>query len=126
MERCGLEKTLDPNEANQLKDLAPPSFVLIRKAEKDAKKVDINKIISYRKSQYSSNNRNQTVRSQNFPSLEEVFSFDRILEELKIISKHIKDGENVSLRNKALFGGWIAVARMVYKPDKLIEWNNLP
>ena len=126
MERCGLEKTLDPNEANQLKDLAPPSFVLIRKAKKDAKKVDINKIISYRKSQYSSNNRNQTVRSQNFPSLEEVFSFDRILEELKIISKHIKDGENVSLRNKALFGGWIAVARMVYKPDKLIEWNNLP
>ena len=126
MERCGLEKPLDPNEANQLKDLAPPSFVLIRKAEKDAKKVDINKIISYRKSQYSSNNRNQTVRSQNFPSLEEVFSFDRILEELKIISKHIKDGENVSLRNKALFGGWIAVARMVYKPDKLIEWNNLP
>ena len=30
------------------------------------------------------------------------------------------------LRNKALFGGWIAVARMVYKRDKLIEEKNLP
>ena len=27
----------------------------------------------------------------------------------------------MSLRNKALFGGWIAVARMVYKRDKLID-----
>ena len=32
----------------------------------------------------------------------------------------------MSLKSKALFGGWIAVARMVYKHDKLIEGNNLP
>ena len=32
----------------------------------------------------------------------------------------------MNLRNKALFGGWIAVARMVYDRDKLIEGNNLP
>ena len=119
-------KNLDENEANQLKVLGPPSLLLIRKAEKNAKKVDINKMIAYLKSQYSTNNRNQIVLAQNFPSLEEVSSFEGIQEELKIISKHIKDGENMSLRNKALFGGWIVVARMVYKRDKLIEGNNLP
>ena len=32
----------------------------------------------------------------------------------------------MSLRNKALFGGWILVARMVYKSDKLIRRKSLP
>ena len=32
----------------------------------------------------------------------------------------------MSLRNKALFGGSIIVAMMVYKRDKLIEGDNLP
>ena len=119
-------KDLDANEANQLKDTVPLSLSLIRKAKKNAKKANINEIIFYLKSQYTTNNRNQIVLVQNFPSIEEVSSFEGIQEELKIISKHIKDGENMSLRNKALFGGWIAVARMVYKCDKLIEANNLP
>ena len=43
-----------------------------------------------------------------------------------MISKHIKDGENRNLRNRALFGGWIAAARMVYKRDKLIEGVGIP
>ena len=38
----------------------------------------------------------------------------------------MKDGENMSLRNKALFGGWISVARMVYKRAKLIKRKSLP
>ena len=53
-------------------------------------------------------------------------SFEGILEELKTISEYTKDGENMSLRNKALFSGWIAAARAVYKCDKLIEWQSLP
>ena len=80
-------KNLDENEANQLKVLAPLSFLLIRKAEKNAKKVDINKMIAYLKSEYSTNIRNQIVLFQNFPSLEEVSSFEGIQEELKLISK---------------------------------------
>ena len=32
----------------------------------------------------------------------------------------------MSLRNTALFGGWISVARMVYKRDKLIKRKSLP
>ena len=79
---------------------------MIRKAEKNnAKKADINEMIFYLKSQNSTNNRNQIVPVQNFPSIQEVSSFEEIQEELKMVSKHIKDGENMSLRNKALFGG---------------------
>ena len=32
----------------------------------------------------------------------------------------------MSLRNKALFDGWISVARMVYKRDKFTERKSLP
>ena len=117
---------MDGDKANQLKDLAPRSFLLIRKATKNAKKMDIDEIISYLKSQYLTNNKDQITFVQNFPSIEEVPSFEGIQEELKIIPRYIKDGENMSLRNKALFGRWIAVARMVYKRDKLIEGKNLP
>ena len=38
----------------------------------------------------------------------------------------MKDGKNMGLRKNALFSGWIAVARMIYKRDKLIEGKNLP
>ena len=38
----------------------------------------------------------------------------------------MKEDENMSLKNKALFGGWISVARMAYKRDKLIKRKNLP
>ena len=72
------------------------------------------------------NNKDQITFVKNFPSVEEVPSFEGIHKELKIISKYMKDGENMSLRNKALFGGWISVTRMVYKRDELIEGKNLP
>ena len=104
-------KNLDENEANQLKDSAPLSLLLICKAKKNkAKKVDINEMILYLKSQYSTNNKNQIILIENFPSVREVSSFEEIQEEQKIILEHIKHGENKSLRNKALFSGWIAVA----------------
>ena len=100
---------------------------MIRKAEKNnAKKVDINEMILYLKSQYSSNNRNQIVLIQDIPSIEEVSSFEGIQEELRMVLTYIKDGENMSLENKALFGGWIAVAKRAYKRDKLIKEVGLP
>ena len=115
-------ENLDENEANQLKDSAPPSLLLIRKAKKNnAKKVDISEIILYLKSQYPTNNRNQIVFIQDFPTIEEVSSFEGIKEELRMVLKHIKVGENISLRNKVLSGGWIAVPRMAQKRDKLIK-----
>ena len=78
-------------------------------------------MILYLKSQYSGNNRNQIVLIQDFPSIEEVSSFEGVQEELRMVLKHIKEGKNMSLRNKTLFGGWIAVAKMAYKHDKLIK-----
>ena len=98
-------KNLDENEANQLKDSASLSLFLICKAEKNnAKKVDINKMILYLMSQYSSNHRNQVVLIQDFLSIEEMSFFEGIQEELRMVLKHIKDGENMSLRNKSIFG----------------------
>ena len=85
-----MKRASDMNEANQLKDLVPLCFLLICKTEKNPKKMDINKIISYLKSQYSTNNSNQRALVQNFPRLEEVSTFEGIQEELKIISKYIK------------------------------------
>ena len=77
-------------------------------------------MILYLKSQYPTNNRNQIVFIQDFPSLEEVSSFEGIQEKLKMVLKYIKCGENMSLKNKALFGGWITVAKMAYNHDKFV------
>ena len=94
-------ENLGENETNQLKDSAPLGLSLIRKAEKNnAKKVNINEIILYLKSQYSTNNINQIVLIQDFPSKEAVSSFEGIQEELTKVLKYIKEGE----KNKALFG----------------------
>ena len=72
---------------------------------KNAKKMDIDEIIFYLLESKYFGDEDEVVFAQNFPSVEEVPSFDGIQEELKIILKYIKDGENMSLRNKALFGG---------------------
>ena len=48
---AALKMPLDEGETNQIKDSAPPSFLLIRKPAKNAKKTDIDVIISYLKPQ---------------------------------------------------------------------------
>ena len=88
--------------------------------------MDIDQLISYLKSQYLINNKDQITFVKNFPIIKEMPSFEGIQEELNITSKYMKDDENMGLRNDYLFGGWIAVAKMVYKRDKLIERKNLP
>ena len=45
--KAALEGALELNDANELKDLPPPSLLLIRKAAKNAKKTGINGIIFY-------------------------------------------------------------------------------
>ena len=52
--------------------------------------MDIDGIISYLKSQYSTNNKDQITFIKNFPSIEEAPSFEEIFEELKIILKSMK------------------------------------
>ena len=87
--------------------------------------MNINEIISYLKSRYSTDNRDQITFIKNFPSQRDVPSFEEISERLKAISKSMKENENMSLKNKALFGGWISVAKMAYKRDKLIKRKDL-
>ena len=38
----------------------------------------------------------------------------------------MKEDENMSLKNKFIFGGWISVAGKTYRRDKLIKGKNLP
>ena len=87
--------------------------------------MNINEIISYLKSRYSTDNRDQITFIKNFPSQRDVPSFEEISERLKAISKSMKENENMSLKNKALFGGWISVAKMAYKRDKLMKRKDL-
>ena len=87
-------------------DLAPSRVFLIRKAAtKNAKKMNIDEIIFYLKSQYSTDNRNQITFIQDIPSEGDVPSFEAISEDLKTFSKSMKEDENMTLKNKYLFGG---------------------
>ena len=52
-------------------------------------------------------------------------SFEEIFEELKAILKSIKEDENMSLKNKALFGEWLSVAGKAFRRDKFIKGKNL-
>ena len=112
-------KNLDENDANELKDLAPASLFLTRKATKNLREVNINEIIHYLKSQYS-DDENQIGIIQRYSG---EHSFKRILEEMKIIAKYVKETENASLKNSVLFGEWLSNARSRYK---YIKNENLP
>ena len=48
-------------------------------------------------------------------------SFEAISNYLKTFSKYIKDDENMSLKNKCLFGGWILMASKVYRKESLSD-----
>ena len=118
---AALKKALTENEAKELIDLAPLRVFLIRKAAKNAKKMNINEIIFYLESRYSADNRDQINFIQEIPSQGDVLCFKAISEELKAISKSLKEDENMSLKNKFLFGGWISVAAKAYRHDKIIK-----
>ena len=85
--------------------MAPSSFSLVRKTAKNAKKMNINKIISFLNSRYSTDNKDQITFIQNFPSQRDVPCFEEISEKLKAISKSMKENENIILKNEALLGG---------------------
>ena len=54
-----LKKASTENEAKELTDLIPLRVLLVRKIAKNAKKMNINEIIFYLKSEYSADNRDQ-------------------------------------------------------------------
>ena len=74
-----VKKASTENETKKLTDLALSTFFLIRKAAiKNAKKMNIDEIFFYLKSQYSTYNRNQITFIQEIASQEDVPSFEAI------------------------------------------------
>ena len=100
--KAALEKDLTKNEAKEVMDLAPLRVFLIHQAAiKNAKRINIDEIISYLKSKYSAD-RNQITLIQGIPNQRDVPSFEAISEDLKTLSKSMKENENTSLKNKFL------------------------
>ena len=105
-------------------DLAPSRtfFFLICKA-KSPKTENIDEIIFYLKSKYSEYNEESKTLINNIPREEP--SFEAITDYLKTFSESIKKDENMSLKNKCLFGGCILMASKVYRkklPHSFEDW----
>ena len=105
------------NDANELKDSAPPDLFLTHKPRKDAREVNIDEIFYYLKSLYF-DDENQIHLIKKYSS---EHSLEGMLEEIKVISKYVKETENASLKNNALFGEWLSNARNRYKYIKNMD-----
>ena len=80
---------------------------------------NINEMIFYLKNNYSNHNREQAcvdnIPQENGCSI----SFEEMSNRLKTYSKSITDVENTTLKNVALFGGWLSKAFLVYRRDRM-------
>ena len=79
--------------------------------------MNIDEIIFYLKSMYSTHNEEPRIFIDDIPVDER--SFEAMTNRLKTFSKCIKDDENISLKNKCLFGGWILMASKLYRKENL-------
>ena len=105
-------RVLNENEEKELVHLAPLRALLIRK-EKIKKTVNTDETIFYLKSMYWKHNEEPRTFIDDIPTKEP--SFEEMTNYLKTFSKYIKDDENMSRKNKCLFGGWILMASKLYK-----------
>ena len=110
-------KNVSENDANELKVLVPPDLFPTRKPRKDAREINIEKIIYYLKSKYF-DDENQIHLIKKCSS--EHF-LEGMLEEIKVISKYVKETENASLKSSVLFGEWLSNARNRYKCIKNMD-----
>ena len=106
---AALERVLNESKEKEMIDLAPSRVLLIRN-EKSKKTVNIDEIIFFFKSMYSTHNEEPRTFINDNPTEEP--SFEALNNYLKTFSKYIKDDENMSLKNKCLFGGWRIDSRM--------------
>ena len=113
-----LESVSTENEAKELLELAPKKVILGRKA-KNQKLINIEEIIFHLKSQYSEYNLQDRTFIPNIPSQENMPSFEAITGNLQTVSKSINENENMGLKNKSLFGGWLLVATNIYRRQNL-------
>ena len=83
-------KNVSENDANELKVLAPPDLFLTHKPRKDAREVNIEEIFYYLELQYF-DDANQIYLIKKYSS---EHSLQGMLEEIKVISKCLKETEN--------------------------------
>ena len=114
--KAALDRVLNKREEKELAGLAPPRVLLIRK-EKTEKTVNIDEIISYLKSMYSTHDEEPRTFIDDIPTYAPFFEV--MTNRLKTFSKCTKDNENISLKNKCLFGGWILIASKLYRKENL-------
>ena len=113
-----MDRVLNEREEKELVVLAPPRVLLICK-EKIKKIANIDEIIFYLKSMYSTHNEKPRTFIDDIPPDEP--SFEAMTNRLKTFSKCIKDDENINLKNKCLFGGWILMASKLYRKENLLR-----
>ena len=75
------------------------------------------KCIFIKKKNYSPYNEEQ-VRIDNIPQ-DDSFSFEEMFNYLKTYSKSVIEVENMTLKNKVLFGRWLSTAAKVFRRDKM-------
>ena len=116
LEKSSLESFSTQSEEKELLDLAYLIVFLIRKV-KSEKTADTDKIIFYLKSKCSAHNEESRIFIHDIPT-EEPF-FEAITGFLKTFLKLIMEDENMSLKNKSFFGGWILMESKVYRGENL-------
>ena len=114
--KAALDRVSTENEEKQLMDLAPLRVPLICKAQ-STKTENVDEIIFDLQFKYSTHNEKPRLFIDDIPREEP--SFEAIFGYLKIFSKSIKEDENMNLKNKYLFGGWILMASKVYRMKDL-------
>ena len=93
--KAALSGALNESEGKELVDLESSRVLLICK-EKTEKSVNIDKIIFYLKSMYSTYNKEPRTFIDDIPNKEP--SFEAMTNYLKTLSKYIKDDKNMSLK----------------------------
>ena len=116
--KAALQSVSNKSETKELIDLAPSRVILVLKI-KNEKRVNIDEIIFYLKSQYLEHNDEERTFIPNIPREENMPSFEAIIGYLKTFLKFIKEDENMGLENKTLIGGWLLMASKVYKRQNL-------
>ena len=74
-------------------------------------------MLFYFKKNYSPHNEEQ-ARIDDIPQ-DDNFSFEEMSSYLKIYSKFVIEVENMTLKNKVLFRGWLSTAAKVFRCDKM-------
>ena len=92
------------------------SFLARKDAVEEVK--NVNEIICYLKNKYLTHNEEQRPFIEDIPNQEDQFAFKAISDSINFFQNLVGEVENMSLKNKALLGGWISMAAEVFRREK--------